>query len=70
MSEFAQNTAEAAFRHTVNKEHFFTAIASFVRKEFSKAHGPGWCVVAGKHFGAHVTHEMKTYFYAQVVCVS
>ncbi len=67
MCQFAQNTAEAAFQQIVNKGHFFTAIASFVRKEFVKAYGAGWCVVVGKHFGAFVTHEIKTYFYAQAV---
>ncbi len=70
MCQFAQNTTEEAFQQIVNKGHFFTAIASFVRKALVKSYGAGWCVVVGKHFGAFVTHEIKTYFYAQAVSIT
>ena len=41
----------------------FETIAYSIRKIMDKEQGRGWNVVVGSHFGAFVTHEIKTYMY-------
>ncbi|ETO30827.1 hypothetical protein RFI_06293 [Reticulomyxa filosa] len=68
---------------TVTTKHIFTYkqalekltiekdVASHIKKEFDKKHGPTWHCVVGRNFGSYVTHETKhfIYFYIDQVAI-
>ncbi len=45
----------------------YNLIAAAIRQAFDKEYGRSWNCVVGRHFGAYVTHEIKTYIYYSVV---
>ncbi|KAJ9450018.1 Dynein light chain 1 [Diplonema papillatum] len=59
MEQFAISTAHDALdRYNTEKD-----VASHVKKEFDRKHGPTWHVFVGRNFGSQVTHELGHYIY-------
>jgi dynein light chain LC8-type len=47
--------SQAIDKYEVEKD-----IASYIKKEFDKKHGPTWHCAVGRNLGSFVTHEAKT----------
>lgn len=77
---YAEDMKDEVMNHALSAAHtafetppqdpgtpIYNLIAKKIREEFDKEYGRGWNCVVGRHFGAYVTHEIKTYIYFSVV---
>jgi len=71
MSTEMQVDAVASATAALDKFTIEKDVASFIKKEFDKKHGPTWHCVVGRNFGSYVTHETKNfiYFYIDQVAI-
>jgi len=63
MTEAMQQETIAISQEALSKFQIEKDIASYIKREFDKIHGPTWHVVVGKNFGSYVTHETKHFIY-------
>ncbi len=67
MMDKAVEVARTAFQAGSTANISYTSIATHIRQNFDKDYSRSWNCVVGRHFGAYVTHEIKTYIYFSVV---